>query len=388
MFVRHPSKTFLPAIILWIFLLSSNPASLFGQAPDCSGAAQVNAGSTLRLTRQPGDPVSVFQFDTLAPGVVAWSASAADLDTPPPSLVPRPDCGQVAEPIRTAPGSQVLRLPTAGSYFVALGSEEPLASSGAYKLRVDAATEAVVPTKTLTLTADAPASCSDGGLPTVGGGTFTDGLIVVAQDVDPWDCDVLSDPTTDPLVVVVEADGAMLRSTLYDGSTCEPQARLAEGVLGDGAKIGAVFHPGDHRLVFDSLETTPTPYTLDVEHFDLCQGGEQDDHADTALCATSISLGSQTTGVLDNAYGDDEDRFTFRLEQRTVVALDVSGSGLHMVLEDADGQRLSPWDGCLDSSYLVRDLGPGRYGVRVVAGASHIGGDGTSAYTLSVTTIP
>lgn len=115
---------------------------------------------------------------------------------------------------------------------------------------------------------------------------------------------------------------------------------------------------------------------------DLCRRNRADDHSDTFLCATSINLGQDVMAQTHNPWGDDEDVFTFVIEELTTVRLSTTGnSNFFGSLHDHAGNRLKAAGGSASGANfrIVKTLSPGRYFVRVE------GTDGTEgAYGLRV----
>ena len=122
----------------------------------------------------------------------------------------------------------------------------------------------------------------------------------------------------------------------------------------------------------------------DPPPFVSCSPDGADDHTDTPLCATPLDPGRVAGGELDNAFGDDEDYFTFVLTGQQTVAIAAAGEDEDVlgVLYDARGQRLTvDGRGQLGGEpRLVRTLAAGRYFVRVESLYPRAG-----SYTLSVT---
>lgn len=70
--------------------------------------------------------------------------------------------------------------------------------------------------------------------------------------------------------------------------------------------------------------------------------GKGDDHADTFFCATRLHPSRPIAGEIRNAWGDDEDVFTFTLEESHAVRLGLEGpAGLELEVYDALGHRLA-----------------------------------------------
>lgn len=89
-----------------------------------------------------------------------------------------------------------------------------------------------------------------------------------------------------------------------------------------------------------------------------------DDHGDTPLCATALRAREAVSGRLENSDGDDEDFFTFVLDEQRDVEIKARGTGsvLHVTLYSENGLRL----GTDTNGRLVRTLPAGRYHLRLV----------------------
>ncbi len=116
----------------------------------------------------------------------------------------------------------------------------------------------------------------------------------------------------------------------------------------------------------------------------LCRFDTADDHPDTPLCATPLESGRSAGGELDNAFGDDEDYFTFVLAGQQTVEIAAAGEDADVLgaLYDDRGQRLvaGGWREPGRDLRLVRTLSAGRYFVRLES--LHAA---RASYTLSVT---
>lgn len=100
----------------------------------------------------------------------------------------------------------------------------------------------------------------------------------------------------------------------------------------------------------------------------LCGQRKIDDHGDTVLCATRLSLGERVAGEIFNSWGDDHDLFRFRLlAPRTVDIATVGTTDTFGTLYSHDGHRLAADDdgGHHDNFRIVKTLSPGLYYVQV-----------------------
>ncbi len=139
----------------------------------------------------------------------------------------------------------------------------------------------------------------------------------------------------------------------------------------------------------DFLVSVPCPYHVlrSFESSALWLNDEDDDFPDGLLCATALRLGPSVEigGVLQNAWGDDADTFSFVLSRlRTVVIETLGDTDTAGGLYNSLGQRLAADDdgGRGDNLRIVRNLPRGRYFVRV-AGADAAEGP----YRLKIVTL-
>lgn len=94
----------------------------------------------------------------------------------------------------------------------------------------------------------------------------------------------------------------------------------------------------------------------------------EDDHGETAACATPIALDRRAAGEIQNGWGDDEDFFTFLLSTTRTVRIETrGGTDTFGGLYDRFGHRLARADdGGQEGNFrIVKTLGPGRYFVRI-----------------------
>ncbi len=115
---------------------------------------------------------------------------------------------------------------------------------------------------------------------------------------------------------------------------------------------------------------------------DICRRNTADDHGDTFLCASPLRLGQEVNAEIWDAWGGDDDVFTFALEELTTVHVETSGDTDTIgSLHGRNGDRLKVGDnGGGDRNFrIVKTLSPGRYFVRVT------GSHGTAgAYQLAI----
>ncbi len=116
---------------------------------------------------------------------------------------------------------------------------------------------------------------------------------------------------------------------------------------------------------------------------DFCAPLIADDHGDSLLCASSLSIGLPRIGEIGNAFGNDRDVFGFeQRQQRTVMITSAGSADTAVALYDARGLALAMDDdsGAQQGARIVLTLPPGHYFV-VVSGS--LGSEGE--YRLKVT---
>lgn len=168
-------------------------------------------------------------------------------------------------------------------------------------------------------------------------------------------------------IVQVEAPGSFLLSVASE----DPTRPL------DGYKLRNTFVSEDTL----SGNQPVCPPTKDVEKKDcdpielsalelgirllaLCDAAWEDDHGDTPLCATPLRPGESVSGRIDRGEGDDEDFFTFALDELRTVEVAVLGeaAAYQVTLYGGDGLRLD----VTETARLVKTLPPGRYHLRLL----------------------
>ncbi len=344
----------------------------------CTGVEPLPLNSTLRRQHEIPSAPEIFRLSIPTSGVLALDVSAPIAADHQPRLAflgtsctwPAPGDDDAAYvPIAETPQGLVLKIAQADELFVAVFPEDPAVPLDDYRLRASFAAAPTAPDEVLWLTADPPASCTATAVPSFSPQPLTETRMVElrregmpTKEVDPIDWDVLSGRMEAPGVLTVETAGSPLRASIHAGVDCRPADRLAEGTLdAPGALVAATVPAGERRLVLETRTTSDAGYELLVTYFALCTAAE-DDHDDRFLCATPMVLGEVTTGVLGNAFGDDEDAFAFTVAGLETVAVElVGGNALRAELYDAVGQRLAAWP----AGRLVRTLGAGRFTVRV-----------------------
>lgn len=235
-----------------------------------------------------------------------------------------------------------------------------------------------------TFESDPPVSCS--GSPSLPGQPMaTDDVATFTEDIDEWDRDVVSGGGTAGIMVFSTTTGD-LRVWLYSGGSCTNPFLVESGaVLANSTVLEAAVHEGDFNLALEAADSYSGSYSARLELVSPCSLFEEDDHADSFLCATAIAVDDSDTGSISNTADDDDDLFTFTLDATTTVRAKAETTGSWIVLGglyDEDGQRLEAddEDSADDTFEVVKTLAAGRYFVRVA-------GDGEGSYTLTLTAL-
>jgi hypothetical protein len=224
------------------------------------------------------------------------------------------------------------------------------------------------------------------------------GSTSVNAGVVEWDGEVLKFHTSLSGVVTISATGSTSQGSLYTDGTSSSTSQgslYTDGTssthpLVDSASVGtsqqaltAIVDAGDHCVQLAPGPGASGDVELTVSFVDVCHLGTPDDHGNSFLCATPITVdGSAASGVIDSE--DDVDIFVFTLTSSATV-------NIYSALRWEAGGTLYDGSGTLITSdntdfsepnfSITQSLSAGTYYVKVT------GGDGAS-YQLNVTTGP
>lgn len=329
-------------------------------------------GGTFRAPSAPSRTRDTYRLTVEKAGLLALDVSEPHLLwLDPPDL----------EVVHRRPGSLMVWVPAPRTVDIALTAAVPGAPLSSYRLRnaVVAGTSAAM--EELILIEDPPNTCAAvvTSLGTAFGGTQG---VVVPQTVDEWDCDVLEGENLTAGILRLESRLGTLQTSLFGSSVCGGSSLIGAGVLSGLAQVLAPVFPGPFRVAVEAASGFTGSYLLAAALLDPCQQGEQDDHHETWLCATSLVPGGPVTGTIDNNHGDDVDAFSFTLAADGEVLLSwVSAqSGWRVRITDATGRLVTGTAGAF--SWQAR-LEKGRYFVALERP------DGSSAtYELTMTLAP
>ncbi len=352
-------------------------------------AAETAASLALDTTWRGGplrDGADRFRLDVPEPGLLTLHVSApVGAETLPTVEV----LGDV-ERLYQSPASLVMAVPAAGAIFVAVAPEDPERPLERYQLRN-------------AFTACAASFPLPGTLP-----GFDKDVEERREEDDPWAAPGSPEPALaryrplDAFTFTACAASFPLPGALpgfdkdveerreEDDPWAAPQnpapaleryqLRNAFAACAGSFPLAGIL-PGFDKVVAERREEDDLSFDLGLA---ACLLDPADDHADMPLCATLLEPGRSVGGELDNAFGDDQDYFTFVLAGQQTVEIAAAGEdeGVLGVLYDGRGQRLTAGGGQqLDPTLrIVRALSAGRYFVRVESLHVRAG-----SYSLSVT---
>lgn len=202
------------------------------------------------------------------------------------------------------------------------------------------------------------------------------------KGVDEWDGEVIKIRTTRPGVLTLEGVGTASQSSLYTDAASGPYPLLDSAQLGtDVRNLQVVISAGDHCIQVAPAAGATGNLEIEATFTDVCPLGTADDHGDSFLCATSMTVGgSSVSGQISSGTPSDGDMFTFTLGSTTTVTIESTGStDVEGELYDQNGVLLDSDDDSAGSPNfrIIESLGAGKYYVRV-KGASGSYGLGAS----------
>lgn len=198
-----------------------------------------------------------------------------------------------------------------------------------------------------------------------------------------WDGEVLKLQTNMPGVVTLSASGSRSQGSLYTEGSSSTHPLLDRSNIGTSQRDLTVVVPAGHHCI----ELHPGPGASgDVEviasFVDACHLGTPDDHGDSFLCATPITVGgSSASGEITSGTVDDSDMFMFTLSSSASVTIaSTGGDYVGGSLYDGSGSLITSNNtGWSSANFSIsRSLGAGTYYVEVT-------GPNSATYGLSVT---
>ncbi len=302
----------------------SAPAEAYDLCPE---SAPLALNTTLRSPGSVGASRACYRLVIPAPGILTLNASAPGSPEAETRLdflgadylgvpVPQGQAGGHYRLIEQRPRGVIVKVESPGTFFVAVAPEDPARPPAGYKLR-----SAFLGTGTATAArvvfCEPLLSEGPGGAVSSTPGPLDASTSLAAKSVDEEECEVLE---------------------------------LSSGPA----------HPALRLLA-------------------SCGLGEVDDHGDTALCATPLTVllphdpsrgvvAGSATGTIGNAADDDEDFFSFELDRQRTLTIEVlEAAAGHVTLYDDQGLRLGAGGAGAPATHLVRTLPPGRYYLRVLS---------------------
>jgi len=221
------------------------------------------------------------------------------------------------------------------------------------------------------------------GFPTLGNGGSTSQTAGVVE----WDGEVLKLGTNTSGVLTISASGSRSKGTLYTEGSSSTHPLVGRANIGTNQRELKVVVPAGHHCI----ELSPGPGASgDVEviasFVDVCHLGTPDDHGDSFLCATPITVGGSAASgeITSSSSVDDADMLVFTLtSSATVTVASTGGEYVGGSLYDGSGSLItSDNTGWSASSFsITQSLSAGTYYIEVT-------GPDASSYGLSVTSTP
>jgi hypothetical protein len=207
------------------------------------------------------------------------------------------------------------------------------------------------------------------------------------KSVDEWEGEVVKLTTSLPGVFTISGSGVKSQGSLYSAAASGTHPRIDTMKLGTGARsLQAVVRAGNHCIQVTPPAGATGNYTVSVTFTDVCHLGDLDDHGDSFLCASALTVGgSSVSGQITYSNSTaDGDMFTFELSSSATVTIESTGStDVTATLYDADGDVLDSDDNSGTTSpnfKVIESLSAGRYYVRVEGVST-----ATGSYSVSVT---
>jgi hypothetical protein len=206
------------------------------------------------------------------------------------------------------------------------------------------------------------------------------------ESVVEWDGEVIKVHTSMPGVLTISATGDDAQGSLYTDGSSTTHPLVDSSTIGTSQRdLTAVVGSGDHCIQVAPGSGASGDIEVTASFQDACHLDSTDDHGDSFLCATPLTVGgSAVSGEIDSSTVEDSDMFTFELSGSATVTIASTGDG-------QAGGRLYAADGSLiassntgwtsDNFQIVQSLSAGRYYVRVT-------GPDESTYSVSVSSTP
>lgn len=202
------------------------------------------------------------------------------------------------------------------------------------------------------------------------------------KGVDEWDGEILRIQTVLPGVLTLEGVGTASQTSLYSNDGSGPEM-LDSAELGDSlGDLNVVVPAGYHCVEVAPPPSSTGDFEVQATFTDVCHLGDVDDHGDSFICATSVTVGGSSASgeITSSNTTNDVDMFKFVLSSSATVTITSTGStDVQGNLYDADGMLLDSDDdsGTGSNFEITQSLAAGTYYVQVK------GSDGS--YGLSIT---
>jgi hypothetical protein len=196
------------------------------------------------------------------------------------------------------------------------------------------------------------------------------------KGVDEWDGEVVKITTSLPGVLVVEGAGDGAQSAVYTQGSSGPHPLIDSARLGTGLReLKAVIPAGTHCIQVAPGSGATGDFGVTASFVDACHLSDTDDHGDSFLCATQLTVGGDA--VSGEIGTDDLDMFSFEQDAAATVTIETTGGSVTASLYDSSGALL----GTGLTFDLPSSLAVGRFYVQ-------ISGDAESTYEISVSLTP
>jgi len=199
-----------------------------------------------------------------------------------------------------------------------------------------------------------------------------------------WDGEVLKLGTNTSGVLTINASGSRARGSLFTQGSSTPHPLVNRANIGTNQRDLTVVVPAGHHCI----ELHPGPgasgdITLTASFVDSCHLGTPDDHGDSFLCATPITVGGSSASgeITSSGSVDDVDMFVFTLSSSASVTIaSTGGDYVGGSLYDGSGALItSDNTGWSSANFSIsQSLSAGTYYVEVT-------GPNSATYGLSVT---
>ncbi|MFL6258244.1 MAG: pre-peptidase C-terminal domain-containing protein [Thermoanaerobaculia bacterium] len=208
----------------------------------------------------------------------------------------------------------------------------------------------------------------------------------VTYSVVEWDGEVIKLYTNIPGVVSISASGSRSHGSLFTAGSSSTHPLVDRATVGTSQRqLKAVVGAGYHCVQLTPGAGASGNIQVTAAFTDVCHLGTPDDHGDSFLCATPVTVGGTSpSGEITSTSADDSDMFVFTLtSSATVTIASTGGEQAGGSLFDADGELIaSDNTGWSASNFsITQSLAAGTYYIQVT-------GPDTSAYGLSVTSAP